>query len=90
MTTYKQVPRLRFQFGPSKKNKQFYWRIKARGNGKIISHGEGYPAKANAKKVYSILGYSENDGVCSLEELDIDGNPVPQPEYGGTVVGGRR
>jgi uncharacterized protein YegP (UPF0339 family) len=81
--------RLRFQFGPSKKNRQFYWHIKARGNGKVIAQGEGYPAKVNAKKVYSILGYSENEDVCSLEELDRDGNLVPEPEYGGTIVSSR-
>lgn len=82
--------RLRFQFGPSKKNRQFYWHIKSRGNGKVIAQGEGYPAKVNAKNVYKILGYSENDGVCSLEEVDVEGNPVPEQEYCGTIVGGRR
>lgn len=82
--------RLRFQFGPSKKNGQFYWRIKVRGNGKIVAQGEGYPAKVNAKNVYAILGYAENDGVCSLEEVDKNGNPVPVPSYVGTLISSKR
>lgn len=82
--------RLRFQFGPSEKNGQFYWRIKVRSNGKKVAHGEGYTSKQNAKNVYSILGYLENDGLCSLEEVDKNGNPVPVPSYVGTLVSSKR
>lgn len=88
MTTSARKTRLRFQYGPSKKNGQFYWHIKCRANGKVVANGEGYTTKQNAQSVYVILGYNENDGVCSFEEVDKNGNPVPQKSYTATLVSG--
>lgn len=76
---------IRFQIGRSKKNREFYWRIRA-ANGEIIAQGEGYKRRASAQRVFDILASAFDHMTISIQDLDENGKPVAEVQYLGTVV----
>lgn len=55
---------LRFEYWKSKRNKQWYWRIRA-GNAEPIAQGEGYKRKSGVLKVFHLLFNFEAQPVLS-------------------------
>lgn len=60
---------LRFEYWKSKRNKQWYWRIRA-GNAEPIAHGEGYKRRSGVLKVFHLLFNFEAQPDC------VDVTPV--------------
>jgi uncharacterized protein YegP (UPF0339 family) len=48
------MPVLRFQYGKSRMNGEWYWRVRAR-NSEIVAEGEGYKRKESVLKVWKLL-----------------------------------
>lgn len=58
--------KLRFQYGKSPTDGQWYWRVRSR-NSEIVAQGEGYKRKAGVIKVWKLLAL--NMGSSALIEL---------------------
>ena len=56
----------KFQIYKNKKNRMWYWRLKA-GNGKIIANGEGYHNKKDVYKVVNFIYYLSGQQVYTEE-----------------------
>ena len=78
--------KLKFQFGQSSKNGQWYWRIRAK-NGEIIAQGEGYQRKRDAVKIFRTLQDAFDHFLVVEQELDKWGYPIRATRYVGTLVG---
>lgn len=76
---------IRFQIGRSKKNREFYWRIRA-ANGEIIAQGEGYKRRAGAQRVFDILADAFDHMTVRVQDLDDNGLPVADVQFLGTMV----
>ncbi len=77
--------KLKFEYGPSAKTGEFYWRIKAK-NGEIIAQGEGYKRARDARKIFRVLQDAFDHFLIVEVEVGANGKPVPQPKFVGTMV----
>lgn len=76
---------IRFQIGRSKKNREFYWRVRA-ANGEIIAQGEGYKRRAGCVRVFEILSSAFDHMTIRIQDVDANGKAVADVQYLGTVV----
>jgi uncharacterized protein YegP (UPF0339 family) len=58
---------MKIQFYKSKKNKQWYWRAKARNGRKVAGGAEGYKSKAMCIKGFKALLKVINSGNIEIE-----------------------
>ena len=58
---------MKYEYGKSPHNGQWYWRLKA-GNGEIIAQGEGYIHRRDVEHVIQLLKSSTEAPVVNLSE----------------------